>query len=191
MAQNDEAVQIAARGYVFTGTAEMTRPSQAAINTYVSAGTVPAGLTEAGHTDAEDVLAFGQDEGDTEVMRSWQKTALREVTTSAAVDYFVINHLEITNEVLSFYYGGGDVSAEGVFGVPTSAAAQQRAVLIIMVDGDNTTALWVPKASIRREDAPEFATDDFTKFPIRYTVLSPASGSALYWVHPDLGDDGA
>jgi hypothetical protein len=188
MAQDDDAVHIAGTGYVFTATVGATKPTLANIATYLSAGTLPTGFSELGHTDLEDVLAFGQDDGDSEVKGSWQNKSLREIITSEAIDYFVIKAMQvISNEVLTLYYGGGVTSVADEFGTPDAPAPQERAVLVVMVDGANTLAFYCPKVSIRREDAPEFATDEFTKLPLRFTILKASGVRKSYWMHADLG----
>jgi hypothetical protein len=174
-------------GYVLTGSVGATEPTLANINTFVSAGTLPSGFTELGHTDAEDIIAFDQDGGDSEVFKSWQNAALRQVITDEAVDFFVIPALELSNTVLSLYYGGGDASTANRFELPDTPAATEKAVCIVMVDGTVNVAFYVPKASILRDDSPEFATDAFAKFPLRFTVLKATSDPRAVWIADRLG----
>lgn len=188
MALDSTATQLPTVGHVLTGTVGATRPTLTQLTTFATGiGTLPTGFTELGHTDRDDVFAFGQDDGDTEIKGSWQSPTLREIVTSVAVDYFVIKTMQLDNANLALYYGGGDIITANEFALPASAANAEKAVAVVMVDGTTVTTFYVPRCSIRREDAPEFAVDDLTKFPLRFTVLSPTSGAKAFWIADNLG----
>ena len=188
MPLDDTAVFIPSIGHYLTGATTATQPTQTQINTFISAGTLPTGLTELGHTDAEDIFAFGQDDGDSEVKPSWQNKSLREIVTAQAIDYFVAKAMQLLdNDVMSLYYGGGDATGTGMYKLPDSSTPQERSTLVVLSDGTNNAGFWVQRTSIRREDAIEFATDDFTKIPLRFTVLKKSGSPKAVWIHPDLG----
>lgn len=189
MALEDTATQIAGLGSVWTGVVgTATKPTTTQLATFVSAGTVPTGWTNLGHTSIDDILAPGQDGGDSEVKGSWQNPSLRTVITSTAVDYFVIKSLQVVdNTVLSLYYGGGDATVADEFGVPDSPVATELATCIVIVDGTTPTAIYMPKASWLREDSMEFATDDFTTAPLRCTALKYNTNKRIYWISDALG----
>lgn len=189
MPQTDSAVQIASVGSIWTGAVgTAVKPTLAQLTTFVTAGTVPTGWANLGHTNLNDILAPGQDGGDSEVKGSWQNRSLRTVITSAATDYFVVKSLQVKdNTVLSLYYGGGDASVANEFGVPDSPAATELATCIVMVDGTDPTAIYMPKASWLREDSMEFTTDDFTAAPLRITALKYNTLKRIYWINDALG----
>jgi hypothetical protein len=189
MALTDSAVLIPGVGSIWTGVVgTATKPTTTVLNTFVSAGTVPSGWTNIGHTSLADILAPGQDGGDSEVKGSWQNASLRTVITSTAVDYFVIKSLQLKdNTVLSLYYGGGDATVTNEFGVPDSPAATELATCIVMVDGTDPTCIYMPKASWLRDDSMEFDPTEFTTAPLRVTALKYNTNKRIYWINDALG----
>jgi hypothetical protein len=191
VAQTDAAVIVPSVGYIWTGVVgTAVKPTTAQLATFASAGTVPATWTNLGHTDLDDILAPGQDGGDTEVKGSWQNPSLRTVITEASVDYFVIKSLQILDRtVLGLYYGsGGDNTTANEYGSPNSPAATELAVSIVMVDGSNpVTAVYMAKASFLREDNMEFDSADFVKAPIRITALQSGSIRKIIWISTTIG----
>lgn len=189
MALTDGAVLIPGRGSIWTGVVgTATKPTLAQLATFVSAGTVPATWTDMGHTDLDDILAFGQDGGDTTVKGSWQNASLREITTATAVDFFVVKSLQLLdNAIMALYWGGGDASTANEFALPDSPVPQEKAVTVVMVDGTTPLAFYVPKASIRRDDAFDMSDDDFAKAPLRFTLLKHSTDPRGIWVGDLLG----
>jgi hypothetical protein len=186
MAQTDAATQVAAHGHVWLGTVgTATKPTTTQLATFSSAGTVPSGWTTMGHTDAEDVLAFGQDGGDTTTLKSWQSDALR-TTTESVTDYFVVKSLQVLDKtVLSLYYGGGDATTTNEFSLPTAPVATEKAVTVVILD-TVPVAFYCPKVSIIRDDAFEFATDSLTTVPLKFTMLTVGSTKGI-WISTQLG----
>lgn len=188
MALTDTAVVLPGTGHVLLGTTGATRPTLAQLEAFVASGTAITGFTDLGHTDLDDILTFGQDGGDSEVKGSWQNPQLREVVTEAAIDYLVIRALQLRdNTVLALYHGGGDVSVENEFAWPDVSTPQERAITIVMIDGDTPVALWAPKASIRREDSIEVSADEFAALPLRLTLLKQTGSPRAVWISDGLG----
>lgn len=186
MAQNDALVQIPAIGYIWTGTVGATAPTAAQLATFVSAGTIPGTFAALGHTDADNIAAFGQDGGDSTTKGSWQTSSLRQVVTSAAVDYFVIKSLQMLDkDVLSLYYGGG-TAGTGTFDVPDAASIVYRSVALVMVDGTVPLCGYAASAAIKRESGLELTKDDLTKLPLRITPVKNASNPLFRWVSASL-----
>lgn len=188
MPLTDTATVVAGFGHIWTGTVgTATKPTLANLNTFVSAGTVPATWTHFGHTDEEDPLAFGQDGGDSTVLRSWQTVSLR-TSTDPTTDYFTIKSLQLLdNAVLNLYYGGGDATVQNEFALPDSPAPVERAVAVVIIDGTTPACFYVPRASIIRDDAMEFAVDDKTKVPLRFTILQASGQKRAIWISDALG----
>lgn len=124
MSLDDDALIIPATGHYLVGATTATQPTYTQIAAFVASLsgsiTYPTGFTNLGHTDLDDIFAFGQDDGDTEVKGSWQNKSLRELVTSEAIDYFVAKAMQFDNEILSLYYGGGDATAAHEFALPDS-----------------------------------------------------------------------
>lgn len=190
MSLNDDAVLVPGKAHILYGVVgTATQISQTDLTAFAADTTTAiTGWTDAGHTDLDDVLAFGQDGGETDVKGSWQNASLRETTTSEAVDFFTVKSLQvIDNTVLSWYYGGGDATVAGEFSLPDSAAATEQAVTVIFLDGSTPLGFYCPKVSIRRDDAIEVASDDFMKLPLRFTILQASGSKKAKWIHGDLG----
>lgn len=190
MALDDNAVLVPGKAHILIGTVgSTTKPTLAQLNTFAGdTSSVPAGLTDVGHTDLDDVLTFGQEGGETEVKGSWQNPSLRETTTAEAIDYYVIKSLQVLdNEALELYFGGGDDTVANEFALPDSPAPQERAACVVFLDGSTPLGFWTPKVSIRREDAIEVASDDFTKLPLRFTVVKASGEKKAIWIADKLG----
>lgn len=187
MAQLDSATLIPAQGYVLTAPTGTARPTAAALGTFVTAGTLPATWVSLGHTDLDNILTFGTEGGDTTIKGSWQTASLREIQTSKAVDYYTVRSLQaLDRAVLALYYGGGDATTSDEFALPDASAPTERASLLVLVDGVSVVGFYNSKASIRRDGAMEFASDDFTKIPLRFTPLKNGTNPLGVWYSTDL-----
>lgn len=196
MAVNDEAIFTAALGYVFTGTvATAARPTPAQIAAFANGGTTTLGTgwTDLGHTSREDLPEFGFEGGQIETRGTWRNAAVREVTTEVAVDYVIVRLNQFDEEGLSLYYGvDNNSTVAGEFAVAGEVlSSTERALTIVIVDGERTIGFYAPKASIRREEELTMAVDDFSVLPLRCTFLSPdttdtqAKGSRFAWISGD------
>ena len=189
MTINDSAVLLPGVGHVLTGVVGAAKPSLANLITFAgNTATPPTGFTSVGHTDLDQVFTFGQDGGDTTVKGSWQNKSLREIVTASAVDYLVFKALQVLdNDVLTLYYGGGNIAVANEFALPDAPTPQERAFMVVMLDGANPVALYARKASLRRESEIEVASDDFTKLPIRATLLKDGANPRAVWIADPLG----
>lgn len=189
MALNDDAVLLPGTGHVLTATVGATKPALADLTSFAADTTdLPTGFTDLGHTSIDDIITFGQDGGDSEVKGSWQNPSLREVVTAQAVDFFTIPSLQVLdNEVLTLYYGGGSIAVANEFQLPDSPVPQEKAVAVIFLDGVIPVCFYVPKASIRRDDAIDASTDDFMSLPLRFTLVKASGQPRAIWIADDLG----
>ncbi|WP_298075252.1 phage tail protein [uncultured Corynebacterium sp.] len=145
----------------------------------------PIGWEPVGHTGNEDLPEFGYDGGDSETKGSWQKKNLREVTTEAPVDYVTVKALQFDAETLELYYGKNASSVDGVFGVDNPASSGvERAVLIVLVDGQFKIGFSAAKASLRRDESIALATDDFATLPLRATFTKHPGRHLFEWTAP-------
>lgn len=153
----------------------------------VAVKTALNGWTMVGHTSREEMPEFGQDGGDTEVRGTWQNVALREVQTEAQADYLTINVNQVDRQTFTLYYGAeSGPSVPGVFDVSGNAGPSERAILIVIVDGDLKLGFTARKASVRRADAISLATDDFMALPIRATFTKHGAHPLYRWISKDL-----
>ena len=163
---------------------ELTLTATGATATVVSA---PNGWTNIGHTSRGDLPEFGFDGGDTEVRGTWQNENLREVVTKPISDYLNIFLQQWDIDSLTLYYGKDSAKQTGVFGVKGGTPAPvEKALFIIIVDGETKIGFYAPKASIKRDDSISLATDEFASLPIRATFLKYGSSNVFEWINQDL-----
>ncbi|MFY9491049.1 MAG: phage tail protein [Mycobacterium sp.] len=145
------------------------------------------GWTNIGHTSRGDLPEFGFEGGDTEVKGTWQNESLREVVTDPVADYLTLMLHQFDTQAFELYYGK-DASVEaGVFGVANgNPAPVEKALLIVIVDGNRKVAFYSPKASLRRDDSISLAVDEFATLPIRATFLKHSNANKFEWVAENL-----
>lgn len=169
MALTDGATVVPGQGFIFLAPAETVEPASL---------TAPAApWVNLGHTSRSDGLTITRDGGDSNILGTWQNTALRERRDPAtyAVTMFA---QQVDQKVLSLYFPQGDASTPGRYGVTQTIATQQQAMFVRIVDGANQVALYLPKVSISSEDDIQVDVENFLTFPLRATVLQ-VSGSNL------------
>ncbi|GAB4584402.1 phage tail tube protein [Nocardia sp. IFM 10818] len=157
-------------------------------------GTIDATITQApngwsniGHTSREEMPEFGFDGGDSEVKGTWQNAQLREVTTEAAADYLTLQLHQFDATGFELYYGKNAATTPGIFGVDGgNPAPTERALLVIIVDGDAKVGFYASKASIRRDDAVALPSDEFAALPIKATFLKHGANRLFDWISQTL-----
>lgn len=147
----------------------------------------PNGWSSLGHTSRDDLPEFGFDGGDTEVRGTWQNESLREVVTDPIADYLTMFLQQFDTQAFELYYGKDASKTVGVFGVAGGTPVPvEKALLIIIVDGDVKIGFYSPKASVRRDDSIQLATDEFASLPVRATFLKHGSANKFEWINEDL-----
>lgn len=188
MAENDDAVLTAAVGHVYTaapGTAAPTPAQLKAINLANPASWPVAGWTSVGHTSRGTLPEFGFDGGDSEVKGSWQKKKLRDIETSDLVDFVTVILHQFDEAALELYYGPNASATAGVFGVKTGQV-NERAILIVIEDGDLRLAQHAHKTSVKRDDSIDLPIDDLASFPVKFTYLDYLNEPPFSWINEDL-----
>src|SRR5699024_3198980 len=189
MALNDNAVVTPAVGYVFTaapGTAAPTPTELSALDLDTFADLAPD-WTQVGHTSRETMPEFGFEGGDTEMKGTWQKKRLREISTGDPVaDSVTIVLEQFDADALELYYGENAASDPGVFGVSGDFVPVERALLIIIVDGDTRIAFYAAKASIKRDESIDLPVDGFAGLPVKATFLDHEGSRLFDWISEEL-----
>ena len=145
------------------------------------------GWLNIGHTSRNDMPEFGFDGGDTEIKGTWQKKRLREIATGDPVADYVTIHLEQWDkDSLELYYGEDAAGTPGVFGVNGEFVPLEKALLVIIVDGDVKLGFYAAKASIKREDAIDLPVDDFGSLPVKATFLNLGTHRLYDWINEEL-----
>ncbi|ALF00890.1 major tail protein [Mycobacterium phage Serenity] len=189
MAENDDAVLTAAVGYVYVGAAGTAAPSPALLKTIdlskPETWTGATGWTSVGHTSRGTLPEFGFEGGESEVKGSWQKKKLREITTEDPIDYVTVLLHQFDEQSLGLYYGPNASDTPGVFGVKTGQT-NEKAVLVVIEDGDMRLGHHAHKAGVRRDDAIELPIDDLAALPVRFTYLDHEDELPFSWINEDL-----
>src|SRR5690606_38311523 len=141
MALDNNAVLTAAKGYIFTAPVGTPAPTPAEVAAF-TVGSDLTGWDNLGHT-------------------------------ARAVYYVTFTAHQFDDQVFEFYYNSENQSdEEGVFAVTSiNSADQERALLIVIIDGQYKVAFHAQRTSLRREEAMSLSVDEFAGIPIRATFL--------------------
>lgn len=176
MALIDAAAVIASGGYIYVAPTATAKP--ATITDPLSPG---EGWESVGHTSLDELPEFGRDGDEPSTLGSWQNKKLRVINPD--VTYTVtFNSVQANETTYQLYFGAGAgaTQGDGSFRIPASPTAQEKAILVIIVDGENYLPLWHPRVSLLGSDAVSLATDQFVTFPITGTFLADSSiGGAI------------
>lgn len=196
MAMDDDAVILSALGFILTaerGTAAPTKTEIAAIP-----DSIPTSWNNIGHTSRDDLPSWGHDGGDPEVKGTWQNEALRSVVTEVATEFVTFNAVQLSREILEFYTGRGNGAAtdgtieEGVYHASLRGGRNpERALLIVVIDGDRWGAFYAPRVSLSREDDIELDSEEFMAFPLRATLLQQTGMPFYDWIGPTIDGEGS
>lgn len=146
----------------------------------------PQGWVPLGHTSNDDLPEFGYDGGDTETKGSWQKKVLKTITSETPVDYITIKALQFDMETLELYYGKNASKQANVFGVDAPGAnGVDKAILLVMKDGEFTIGFSAAKATVRRDESIELESDDFAALPLRGTFVKHPGRHLYEWTLPE------
>lgn len=190
--QVDTALLTAGTAHVlltdFSGGSAGALPTYTQLSTFASAGTLPTNYVSLGHTSQDNLLTPGQDGGDVTTSGSWQKKVLK-TTQAPVVESFTIPSIQLLdNDVLNYYYGGGDATGTDKWVGPANPAPIEKRVVVVFIDdGTKVAGLWWPKASITRADAMTFALDKPTEIPLKFTRLDQTGQPPFVWINDQLG----
>ena len=183
MAFVDDNLFVSATGYIYTAD-----PGTAADLTDFDPDVF--GITDAspwkpvGATSEEDLPEFGYEGGDTQSLSTWQKKNIRQISTEAPVDYVTWKTQAITKENLELYYGPNASTDPKRFGIDIPGKSVQKAVLIVLVDGDDVIGFTAAQAAVGRDESATLATDGFTTFPTRATFEKRTGFRLFEWILP-------
>lgn len=178
MALVDDQVFIPGQGRLLVAPVGTPRPTNLI--------TIPAPWDDLGHSSIEDGITIGREGGDSETLGTWQNPVLRERRDPTSWFMTMFLH-QVSNEVLNFFFGGGDAVEPGVFGVPIVPVAQERALLAQIIDGTNRVSIYIPKASLLADDDVEVDVEQFLAFPVRATLLGVTGQDLMEWLDDALG----
>lgn len=169
MPLSDGALTIPGVGYVYTAPTGTPKPTDLA---------APASpWVDMGHSSTDGLtISF---EISTTKRRTWRAPAGVRVSVDEISFSFGWTALQWDNENLGAYFGGGDISAAGVFGIGKSPAPIERALFIRLVDGTSSIGLHVAKSAIAASGEATASGEDFAGLPLTADVLDHASATHL------------
>jgi len=178
MALDDAAVIIPGTGYVFVAPAGTAAPASK---------TDPGSpWRDLGHTSIDDGLTITKDGGDSNILGTWRNPALRD-RRDPVVFALTIHLLQLSNDTLSMYFGVGDTTVDGVFGVALIPTPVELAMFVRIVDGANEMQVYLPKVSVGSDDDVEVDVENFLAFPVRATILGITGSALMEFYGDDLG----
>ncbi|QFG25447.1 hypothetical protein [Actinomadura sp. WMMB 499] len=136
-----------------------------------------------GNTSLENGISRETDGDEPAVLGSWQNPSLK-TTRPTKTRSLTINLLDFTVDAYALYYGGGViVGPDGVtpalpedtvkaFQIPAVSVPQEKALLIIAVDGEYQVVEHYGKASLTGGDAIEYDPAALAEIPVVATMLS-------------------
>lgn len=141
-----------------------------------------------GHTSRDDLPEFGFDGGDTETRGTWQNSAVKQVITNPTVDSVTFKLHQFDEQGLALYYGSSNASSTvGEFAVADAATSgTEKAILIVIVDGDAKIAFHAQRSSIQRDDSVSIAVDEFAALPLKATFLKNGTANLFSWISLDV-----
>lgn len=178
MSLQDSLVILPGSGFVYTAPVGTLKP--------VSLTDPALPWQNVGHTSTENNIVISRDGGDTKTLGSWQNPTLK-VQRDPVSFAIVMDLLQWSNDTFSFYFGGGDTTVAGVFGVPINSVPQERAMFIRIIDGSSEFPLYIPKVSIASDDDMEADTEKLMEFPVRASVLAVTGSNLMEFYGSHLG----
>lgn len=187
MAADDAPVLVPGTGYIYVADPGTVPPDlKAGFDPKDTSKWGPTGLTwkSVGNTSLDNGIEMSVDGDDPEVLGSWQNKSLK--TTDPGKTYAVTINLEdFTAESYRLYYGTPKgLDSKGFFSIPSSPAAQNRALLIVAVDGGKAVVWHYPKTSIIGTDAVKIDPAALTEMPVKATVVALNQSAPLGTVSP-------
>jgi hypothetical protein len=190
MALDSTAVVLPGTGHLFLHNTPGTAPPAdtaaevAALN--LESATIATGWNHAGHTSRENNVTLGRDGGDRTTRGSWQSPALRE-TVAPITWTFGFKALQISNDNLAMYFGGGSIATVDRFDVPDSPTPVEKALFVVMVDGSYRLPIYIPKVSCLGGDPIEADVENFLELDIVATVLKNTGTPLMSLFNDALG----
>jgi hypothetical protein len=178
LALDDTTLVIPGTGFVYLSPVGTARPALAA---------APAApWVDMGHS-TEDGLTINY-EVSTTVRRTWRARAGVRKTVDEVSFTLGWTGLQVDNDTLAAYFGGGDTSTAAAFGVMKVAAPYERALFIRLVDGGAEVDIYAAKASISAAGEATASPEGFIALPLEAQILDHAAAAHLaQWLAPHLG----
>lgn len=187
MALDESEVYLPARGYIFVADEGTAAPDDIDSFDLIEGD---SDYENIGHTARDELPEFGFDGGDTENLGTWQNATLRVIESESTTHYVTFNVHQFNDLTLSLYYSTDGGSTSGRFEVQEGTGGSDRALLIVIVDGQNRIGFHAPAVTISSEDAISMESDAFAYLPLRATMRTTGEYT-MAWIAPGLNEDDA
>lgn len=142
---------------------------------------------EIGHTSVEDILSWATEGGETTTLASLQSPSLRS-TSSARTESFTTTLLQWDEATLPFYFGDNMELIPGsgiLMGVNSNPTPVEKALLIVLRDGQNAFPIYAPSVSIARADDLSIdSTEDLAGLPIQISLKNYQGNDWAFAIAP-------
>lgn len=142
---------------------------------------------ELGHTSVEDILSWATEGGESTTLSSLQAPSLR-TTTSPRTESFTTTLLQWDEASLPFYFGDNMELISGstiLYGVNSNPTPVEKALLIVLQDGENIFPVYAPSASIARgDDLSIDSTEDLAGLPVQINLQNHDGNAWAFAVGP-------
>lgn len=178
MALDDNTLIIPGTGFIFTAPTGTPKPAN------LSAPAAP--WVDNGHT-SDDGLTINFEIAKTK-RTTWRARAGVRVSVDEINFRLSWTALQLDNDTLSHYFGGGDISDPDTFGVLKTPTPQEKALFVRLVDGSKEVDFYAAKAAIGGDGESTANPEDFTGFPLSAEILDHAAAEHLaQWLAANLG----
>lgn len=143
-----------------------------------------------GHTALEDIFGSESEGGETSIISTLQKRALRS-KTSPRTETWAIPLQQFDPASIKLYFAANAAEVEGgrALSVPSRPRATEKAFLALFYDGDALMGLYAPKAEIKRgDDFSIGAVDELATLPLGVTPIAYATNDWPFSVIPITRD---
>lgn len=167
MALDATTTIIPGTGYIYFANADTAKPT---VTDPLAPG---VGWTNLGHTSRDNMPSLTRDGDDPTTLGSWQNSKLRQ--TSPDITYgLTFNSIQADAETFQLYFGAGPAAMQpdGSIRIPAKPVPQIKALLLILVDGENFVPLWHPRVSLLGADAISLDAENWFELPLKGTFLA-------------------
>jgi hypothetical protein len=146
---------------------------------------ISAPWEEIGHTDAEEIMSFASEGGDTTVLATLQNKQLR-TTKAPLTESFGLTLQQFNEEALKLYYGANATkAADGAIRPASNPTPTQVAFLAVFWDGENVFPIYAEKVEISRGGEVDLADpENLAGLPLTIQPLNNGANDWPYEVGP-------
>lgn len=124
-----------------------------------------------GGTSSENPPSFDKDGGDTTQQNVWEEAAVYTTQEPTSLSLSV-NVVRVAKESLELVFPGGKWDDETKSYEVGNIGAVEKALFVVMIDGDKRAGFYLPKVSLSVGDMPEIDTENFFEAQMSAQILT-------------------